>query len=205
MTGMDALEGRIVTDPDGVEGRIVAFEPAGGRPGAQAMIELAEGRHVLVPQDMLAPQADGGIHLPLSFSTIISGTDGEELRIPVVEEKLAVRKREVVTGKVRVTKRVREREVVVDEPLMRERVEVTRVPIGQWVDAPVLPWREGDTMIIPLLEEVVVVEKRLRVVEEVRITTRRTEFHDPKTVTLRSEEAIVEPLTFAKSEPGLSS
>jgi hypothetical protein len=202
---MESLEGRTVIDSDGLEGRIVALEPGNDGTGARVMVELTGGRHVLVPQDMLAPGDDGSTHLPLSFSTIISDAGAEEHRIPVVEERMAVRKRKVVTGKVRVTKRVREREVIVDEPLLRERVEVTRVPIGQWVDAPVLPWREGDTMIIPLLEEVVVVEKRLRVVEEVRITTRRSEFHDPKTVTLRSEEAIVESLSPVGSEPSSSS
>ncbi|WP_425449979.1 YsnF/AvaK domain-containing protein [Virgifigura deserti] len=202
---MKPLEGRTVTDSDGLEGRIVALEPGNDETGTRVMIELAGGRHVLVPRDMLNPEDDNSIRLPLSFSTITSDAGTEEHRIPVVEERLAVRKRKVVTGKVRVTKRVREREMVVDEPLLRERVEVTRVPVGQWVDAPVPPWREGDTMIIPLLEEVIVVEKRLRVVEEVRITTHRSEFHDPKTVTLRSEEAVVEPLSSANSEPSSSS
>ena len=202
---MDSLEGRIVTDSDGLQGRVVAFDPGDGGTGTQVMVQLAGGRHVLVPRDMLAVQVDGSIQLPLSFSTMTDNAGADVHRIPIIEERLAVQKRKVVTGKVRVTKQVREREVVVDEPLLRERVEVTRVPIGQWVDAPVHPWQEGDTMVIPLLEEVIVVEKRLRVVEEVRITTRRAEFRDPKTVILRREEAIVEPLKAADSEPSPSS
>ena len=35
----------------------------------------------------------------------------------------------VETGKVSITKQVHEREVMVDEPLVREGVEITRVPV----------------------------------------------------------------------------
>ena len=51
---------------------------------------------------------------------------------------------------------------------------------------------EEDTLVIPLLEEVLVVEKRLLLKEEVRITKRRMETHRPQRVTLRREEAVVE-------------
>ena len=50
---------------------------------------------------------------------------------------------------------------------------------------------EEDTLIIPVLEEVLVVEKRLLLKEEVRIT-KREETHTPQRVTLRREEAAVE-------------
>jgi len=52
-------------------------------------------------------------------------------------------------------------------------------------------------MIVPLLEEVLVVEKRLMLREEVRVTKRRNETHRPQTVTLRKEDVKVEKL-----EPG---
>lgn len=51
---------------------------------------------------------------------------------------------------------------------------------------------EGDTMIIPLYEEVLVVSKQLVLVEEVRIRTQRSERHEPQPVTLRREEVSVE-------------
>jgi uncharacterized protein (TIGR02271 family) len=119
---------------------------------------------------------------------------GDKLVVPVLEEQLQVHKREVVTGKVRVTKVVQEREEVVDEPLLSEDVEVKRVPIDRWVDNPVSIRQEGDTLIIPLLEEVLVVEKRLRVKEEIHVTRRRSESHRPERVVLRSEEATVDRL-----------
>jgi uncharacterized protein (TIGR02271 family) len=66
------------------------------------------------------------------------------------------------------------------------------VPINRVVDGPISVRSEEDTLVIPLLEEVLVVEKRLLLKEEVRITKRRVETHMPQRVTLRREEAVVE-------------
>jgi stress response protein YsnF len=74
---------------------------------------------------------------------------------------------------VRIIKLVREREVVVAVPRVHEDVTVDRVTLNRMVDAPVAVRQEGDTLIIPLLEEGVVMEKRLRAKEELRITTCR--------------------------------
>jgi stress response protein YsnF len=47
-------------------------------------------------------------------------------------------------------------------------------------------------MIIPLLEEVLVVEKRLPLKEELHLTKRRVETHKPQRVRLRREKAVIE-------------
>jgi uncharacterized protein (TIGR02271 family) len=117
--------------------------------------------------------------------------------IPVVEEQAVVVKRRKVTGAVRVRTVVHKDEQVVDEPFHTEEVEVERVAMDRWVDAPASVRQEGDTTIIPLHEEVVVVEKRLRLVEEVRITKRRIRDTAKKRVTLRRAEAVVERLDSA--------
>jgi uncharacterized protein (TIGR02271 family) len=117
--------------------------------------------------------------------------------IPVVEEQAVVRKRKRVTGAVRVRTVVREHEQVVDEPLAVETVEVERVPLGRWVEAAAAVRQEGETTVIPVLEEVVVVERRLRLVEEVRVTRRRTTERASERVTLRREEVVVERLDAA--------
>ena len=115
-----------------------------------------------------------------------------ELRIPIIQEEATVGKRVVERGGVRVHKRVHQREEVVEQPAWHEEVEVERVAIGQFVDVIPEPREEGDTLIIPILEEVLVVEKRLVVKEEIRITRRRSEETQQLRVTLRQEEAIVE-------------
>ena len=99
---------------------------------------------------------------------------------------------EVITGGVRLVKRVTEREETVDEALLRESVQVERIPINRLVSEAPGSRQEGDTLVVPILEEVLVVEKRLMLMEEVRITRTRTEVHQPQTVTLRSEEAVIE-------------
>lgn len=116
--------------------------------------------------------------------------------IPVVEEQLEIGKREVETGRLRLQKRVSELEQTVDEPLFADEITIERVSINRFIDEPT-PRRievedEGETTVIPLFEERIVVQKRLFLREEVRITKRRIERRAPQIVTVRREEVTVE-------------
>src|SRR5215207_4564004 len=114
--------------------------------------------------------------------------------VPVVEEDLRVSKRQVVTGRVRVRTLVDTVEEVAREALQSETIEVTRVPVGQEVtEAPVVR-TESDVTIVPVLEEVLVVEKRLVLKEELHLRRKvETEtFEAP--VTLRKQRVEVERL-----------
>ena len=122
-------------------------------------------------------------------------TEGEV--VPIVEERAVILKRKTLTEGVRVRTLVREDEAVINEPCARESIEVERVPLDRWVEGPVPVRQEGDTMIVTLLEEVVVVETRLRATEEVRITRRRDVERHSQTVTLRREEAVIERVSAA--------
>ena len=128
--------------------------------------------------------------------------DDHRATVPVVEERAVVRKRKRVTGAVRVRTEVKTAEQVVDAPLAVEQVEVERVPLDRWIDAPIPVRQEGETTVITLHEEVVVVEKRLRATEEVRITRRTAMRHAAERVTLRREEAVVERLDAAEAGDG---
>jgi uncharacterized protein (TIGR02271 family) len=119
--------------------------------------------------------------------------------IPLLEERAVILKRKKLTGGLRVRTVVRESEEVIDQPLTTDEIEVERVPVDRWVEAPVPIRQEGEATIITLLEEVAVVEKRLRATEEVRITRRRTTRQAAQHVTLRREEAVVERLDAAGS------
>jgi uncharacterized protein (TIGR02271 family) len=112
--------------------------------------------------------------------------------VPLAEESLDVGKRQVAAGGVRVRTSVRQWEKVIDEPLKREEVNVQRVPINRWVDSPPQVRIEGDTTIVPEYEEVLVVEKRLILRAEVRITRKVVEHRSPQRFTLRREEAQIE-------------
>jgi uncharacterized protein (TIGR02271 family) len=114
--------------------------------------------------------------------------------VPVIEETLEIQKRQVETGRVRFTKVVREREDLIDEPLLHDEVTLERRAVNCVVEHPPAMRQEGDTLIIPIVEEILVVEKRLILKEELHITTRQTETHAPQTVTLRHEEVTVKRL-----------
>ncbi len=117
---------------------------------------------------------------------------GEEVRIPVVQEEAIVRTREVEGGGVRVHKTVNEREEVIQQPVYHEQVDVERIAIGRVVDVAPEVREEGDTLIIPVVEEMLVVEKRLVLKEELRITKRRVEETEEARVVLREEQVHVE-------------
>lgn len=117
-----------------------------------------------------------------------------ELHIPVTQEVLELGKRLVETGRgVRVHKTVTETVVRIDEPLMQQGLEIEHVPVNAWVEgnAPVQR-HEGDTLIVPVLEEVLVVEKRLRLKEEIRITAKAGTRIASERVTLREEHVDVQ-------------
>ncbi|PVY37954.1 YsnF/AvaK domain-containing protein [Pontibacter virosus] len=113
--------------------------------------------------------------------------------IPVIEEQVRVDKEVRETGSVHIEKQVHRENVDLDLPIIHEEAEIERVEINQYVDVPPPPVRyEGDKMIIPVLKEVLVVEKRLLVVEEIHVTKRRTEEHNTEQVELLREEIRVE-------------
>ncbi|MDX2163314.1 MAG: YsnF/AvaK domain-containing protein [bacterium] len=117
---------------------------------------------------------------------------GEQHILPVIVESAEVHKRRMVRGRVRLRKSVYVESVRVDEPGYAERVEVERVPINQYVETAPMVRHEGDTMIIPVVQEVVVVERRLMLREEVRVTRHRVETRSPQTIELRREAISVE-------------
>ena len=75
-------------------------------------------------------------------------------------------------------------------PIAEEQLALhTRVVEGN--DTPA-PRYEGDTLVVPVLEEVLVVERRLRVKEELHITRSRVEERYQDTVPLKAERVEVE-------------
>ncbi|HYH17206.1 MAG TPA: DUF2382 domain-containing protein [Azospirillum sp.] len=115
----------------------------------------------------------------------------DEQRLPLHEEVLSVGKRTVEGDRVRITTRVLEREQTAEQDLDSEEVEVVRVPVGRPVDAVPETRQEGDVLIVPVVEEELVVTKRLVLKEELHIRKRTTTRTERITATLRSEEAVV--------------
>lgn len=119
----------------------------------------------------------------------------EELVLPIVEEQARIEKRFVEKGRVRVRTHTATTEQVLRESLSANVVGVTRVPINRTLaegePAPQVR-QEGGLTIIPVLEEVLVVEKRLVLKEEVHIRETRSGEDVEVPVRLRSQHAVVE-------------
>lgn len=123
-----------------------------------------------------------------------SEADTREFVVPVIAEELEIRKEIVRTGTVRLRKIVQEVPQCIHESLTSEQVEIERVPMDVVVDEPPSVRIEGDVTVVPIVEEVLVITKELRLKEELRITKRRVTSDYREEVTLRSEEVIVERL-----------
>ena len=120
------------------------------------------------------------------------GNITDKVVMPVMEEHLTVGKQEIETGKVTVTKKVHSEQQVVDIPVVEEEVDVQRIPFNQYIEStPPAVRYEGEKTIIPILKEVLVVEKKLVLVEEVHITRKQNHSTISQQETLRQEEVIV--------------
>jgi len=129
-------------------------------------------------------------HVPDSPADHDESADVEN--IPLAEEELRLERRNVVKGKVRIRTVVDVVDELARASLQEETVEVTRVPIDRVVEHPPEVRTEGDVTIIPIFEEVLVVEKRLVLKEELHIRKRIGTEDVEVPVRLRKQRAIVE-------------
>jgi len=155
---------------------------------------------VILPVEMLQQLQDGTARVPLGPADLgekgkinhpAADASAEGAVIPVVEERLDIHKKEVETGRVAVYLTPREHEEIVRVPLTDEHVEVRRVEVNRFVEAPEPVRQQGDVTIVPVMEEVLVVQKRLRVKHELHLIRRRETREHAQRVTLRSEKAHV--------------
>jgi uncharacterized protein (TIGR02271 family) len=157
------------------------------------VLELPSGKSCSVPVELLKA-TEGGYRIALRFRDLEQGveSDAEEpLVIPILEERAEIHKRKSAAGKVRIQKVVREHKQTIDEPLMHEEVEIRRIPVNRMVEEPPTTRLRGGTLVVPVLEEVLVVEKRLMLKEEIEIVKKRITRQEPQEVRLRSEEVVV--------------
>lgn len=128
-------------------------------------------------------------------------SDSAPLVVPVIEEVVRVEKQVVDTGRVVIRKHVHTETQTIDVPLREEQVNVQRIAVNRYVDeAPAVRY-EGDTMILPVLREEIVVTKRLLLVEELHVHKQVLEAHTPQTVELRREEVHYERVEAPPAPP----
>jgi stress response protein YsnF len=115
----------------------------------------------------------------------------DQVVIPLHAEEVSIGKKQVATGRVKVSTVTHSREEVVQQLLQSERVEVERVPMGQIVEKVPEIRTEGDITIIPVVEETVVLRRQLVLKEEVRIRRIRETQNYQERVILRQQEAVI--------------
>lgn len=116
----------------------------------------------------------------------------EVAAIPLLEERLSIAKRQVENGRVRVHVRVEEREETLTEQLAHDDLHIERVPRNIRVTEVPHVRLEGNLTIIPVVEEVLIVEKAVMLVEEIHVCRRSVSEAAEIPVTIRSERAEVE-------------
>lgn len=118
-----------------------------------------------------------------------------------MEEQVHLDKAAVEGDVVRVRTIVEQQPVDLHDTLFREAVHVERVPIGRVVEAAPEVRREGDTMVLPVLEERLVVRKELVLVEEVRVRLARSSEPVEVVGSRRVMRAVVEREASSPSHP----
>ncbi|MCJ2121372.1 YsnF/AvaK domain-containing protein [Methylobacterium sp. J-077] len=122
-------------------------------------------------------------------------TVGEEVVLPLIEETARIDKQAVETGRVRVSTRTETVDQVLRESLRSQTVEVTRVPVNRTLsegEVPPVIREENGVTVIPVLEEILVVEKRLVLKEEMHVRRSSADEDVEVPVTLRKQRAVVE-------------
>lgn len=120
--------------------------------------------------------------------------EGETIVVPLIEEYLDVNKQWVQTGEVVVRKSVQTTTQTIPVDVAYEEVQVDHVPVNRPLayDEKTEPWWDGDVMVVPVIEEEIVVMKRQVLKEELLIYKRRLIRHESVSDTVRSEQVHVE-------------
>jgi uncharacterized protein (TIGR02271 family) len=149
------------------------------------------------PVPFEAGQAPGRDRESLAEPGILE--DEEELRVRRSEEELRVGTREHEAGAVRVRKRVRTDRERIRVPKKRVEVTVERVPVeGEATSTEgetAKPEIGEDEIVVPVIEEEIVVEKRPVVKEEIRIRKQVVEETEVVEADVRREEVDIEDQT----------
>lgn len=183
--------GATVRGSDGAAALVA--EPAGV--DDKVALVLADGTPVLVEAGVLVPRDDGTWHIDVALGDP-DANGASQLTIPVIHESIEVGSRRVPSGRVRVSRQAEQQEQMVDLAGWVEEARIERIPVGRVLEQGAAPAvREEDgVLIVPVLEETLVLEKRLVLREELRIVRIRRETSRRETVTLRRDRVDVERL-----------
>jgi hypothetical protein len=171
-----------------LDGPVVAGQPV--------TVRTAAGERLRLASDLVEGGPDGLV-ARVAFADVAagagaSGSTFEGETFLEVQERLSVERVLYEVDRARVSVRTGTTEETITEPAWREAVEVRRVPVNEVVDHVEEVRTDGNETIVPVYEEVVVVERRLVLRERLHLTLRREETHIPQRVVLRHQFVEVE-------------
>jgi uncharacterized protein (TIGR02271 family) len=112
-------------------------------------------------------------------------------QVTLAEERIEISKREIERGSVLIRTHVAERDEIAAVELQHQDVDVERVPVGREVEGMPAVREEDGVLIVPIVDEELVVGTRLILREELRISRRSRIEKVHQTVRLRSEQAEI--------------
>jgi uncharacterized protein (TIGR02271 family) len=121
----------------------------------------------------------------------MTSESSQEIVIPLHVEEVSVAKQQIATGRLRVSTVTHQSDVLVDELLKQETVEVERTAVNAPIDRMPIVREEGDTLIVPVVEEVLVIQRRLILKEEIRLRRIQQTGRHHEYVKIRKQEAII--------------
>jgi stress response protein YsnF len=128
----------------------------------------------------------------------------QQLNIPIVEEQVEVDTRIVELGHVTVQKKVDE---FLDErsvSLRHQQVEIERVPVDRIIDEIIEPYLDGDVYVVPIIEEEIVVTRRLRLKEELRVQRTIGHHEESLQTPFRRERVVVTEHWYDDDRPAVN-
>ncbi|HSK04031.1 MAG TPA: DUF2382 domain-containing protein [Kofleriaceae bacterium] len=179
-----------VVDRDGARARIREFV-VGDAEAIAVVVELSDRACVTLPATALRPHAGGGYAI-LGRWTDFARERAGGVEVPVIAEQVTVDVRRRPRETVRIRRSVAVEDRLVETPLTDERIELERAAVDVVADTPPQPRQDGDTLVVPIVEEEAVVVRRYRVREELRIRVVRTPRIDRRSVRLRRHEVAIE-------------
>lgn len=182
-----------IVDKDGVLGRLRGIAVDDDNHPI-AVVQLSGGIRVRVPFELLHHDDEDAYSLAGRWSDFALVSD-EGATIPVIEQRVTVDVRPAPEKTLRARRKIVTESRVVEVPVWQERIEVERVPVDQVVTEAPSAHYEGDVLVIPCVEEIPVVEIRLRVREELRVRVVRERHVHRETVTLRRHDIEIETIT----------
>ncbi|HEX8276418.1 MAG TPA: DUF2382 domain-containing protein [Longimicrobiaceae bacterium] len=120
------------------------------------------------------------------------GMEGDEARLTLSEEELAIRKQRMAAGEVDIHKRVETEHVSTPVTTMREEAVIERRPISDATLQAGTARIEGDEIHVPLMEEEVIVEKRVVPKEELVVKKHMVQETEHVEADLRKERVDID-------------